>query len=613
MKRIFDMPFGAACWGAGARFRLWAPGARRVELRLLRAGNERGEEMTPAGDGFVQCDIDDARPGDLYGYRIDERITVPDPGARFQPGDVHGFSELIDPGAYDWRDGDWRGRPWEEAVIYELHVGAFSREGRFSGVEARLDHLAGLGVTAIELMPIAECPGTRNWGYDGVLPFAPESNYGRPEELKRLVDAAHARGLMVLLDVVYNHFGPEGNYLGLYAPQFFDESRHTPWGAAMNFDREGSGQVRAFFIANALYWLTEYNMDGLRLDAVHAILDTSSPSFLDGLAAAARTRFTERHVHLVLENDRNEARLLRRGGDRQALYDAQWNDDYHHAMHVLLTGESSGYYADYCSAPMLHLTRCLAEGFAWQGERSPFRKDGFRGEPSGAWPSTAFVNFLQNHDQIGNRAFGERLASLCAPEAAEAAAAVLLLAPQPPMLFMGEEWAALEPFPFFCDFSGEMAELVREGRRREFAEFPEFADPKMRERIPDPTAESTFHSAVLDWERRGEPIHRERLELYRRLLDLRRREVAPRLAGMREGGCTVERAEGRLCLLRWRLGDGSELVLSANLGPETVSAGARHQPGRLLHESHPGLRRLLGENGRMPPWSVLWTIADRAH
>ena len=613
MKRIFDMAFGAACEGAGARFRLWAPGADKVELLLRRGDDERAEAMVAAGDGFLQCIVADARAGDRYGYRIDGGITVPDPAARHQPGCVHELSELIDPGAYDWRDKDWRGRPWEEAAIYELHVGAFSASGRYSGVEDRLDHLAELGVTAIELMPIAEFPGARDWGYDGVLPFAPESSYGRPEELKRLVDAAHARGLMVLLDVVHNHFGPEGNYLGLYAPQFFDESRHTPWGAAINFDREGSGQVRAFFIANALYWLTEYNMDGLRLDAVHAILDASSPSFLEELAASVRARCTDRRRHLVLENDRNEARLLERGGDGAAkLYDAQWNDDYHHAMHVFMTGEAGGYYADYTDAPARHLVRCLSEGFAWQGEPSPFRGHEHRGEASGGLPPAAFIDFLQNHDQIGNRAFGERLSSLCAPEAAEAAAALLLLSPHPPMLFMGEEWAAPEPFPFFCDFSEELADLVREGRRREFAKFPEFADPELRERIPDPTQESTFRSAVLNWDRRNEGMHRERLQLYRHLLDLRRREIAPRLAGMREGGCSPGPSKGRLCLLRWRLGDGAALSLAANLGPEAASSSARELPGRLLHETHPGLRRRLAEAGQMPPWSVLWTIADPA-
>jgi malto-oligosyltrehalose trehalohydrolase len=604
------MPFGAAWTGEGALFRLWAPGARSVELELQGGG--RRIPMERAEGGFVALELRGLRPGDRYAYRIDGEITVPDPASRFQPEDVHRPSELIDPAAFDWSDAAWRGRPWEEAVIYELHVGAFTREGSFAGVERRLDDLAELGVTALELMPLAEFPGRRNWGYDGALPFAPDCAYGRPENLKRLIDAAHRRGLMVMLDVVYNHFGPEGNYLGRYAPQFFDESRHTPWGAAINFDREGSAAVRAFFVSNALYWLTEYNMDGLRFDAVHAILDESRPDIVEEIAATARERLgPNRHIHLVLENDDNAARYLRRDGEcRPKLYTAQWNDDYHHAMHVALTGEGGGYYADYARGAVGHLARTLAEGFAYQGEPSAFRRNAPRGEPSASLPPAAFVNFLQNHDQVGNRAFGERLSTLCVADAAAAGAAITLLAPQPPLLFMGEEWNAPEPFPFFCDFSGELADLVREGRRREFAEFPAFADPQMRARIPDPTAAATFESAVLDWSRREQPVHRERLALYRRLLALRRSEIAPRLSGMRDGAATIEEAEERHLCVRWRLADGAVLSLDANLSGDPQSGGrSRAREGRLLYESQPGVAASLAA-GALPAWSVLWTIAD---
>ena len=610
MKRAFDMPFGAAWTGEGARFRLWAPGARTVELELQ--GGRTRIPMERAENGFVELRLTDVRPGDRYAYRIDGEITVPDPASRYQPEDVHGPSELIDPASFDWSDGAWRGRPWEEAVIYELHVGSFTKDGSFAGVEGRLDHLAELGVTVLELMPLAEFPGARNWGYDGALPFAPEAAYGRPEELKRLVQAAHRRGLMVMLDVVYNHFGPEGNYLGRYAPQFFDQSRHTPWGAAINFDRDGSAAVRAFFVANALYWLSEFNMDGLRFDAVHAILDSSSPDILQEIAETVRERLgRDRHLHLVLENDHNAARYLSRDDDGQAsLYTAQWNDDYHHAMHVLLTGEGGGYYGDYARRAVRHLARTLTEGFAYQGEPSPFRKDEPRGEPSGNLPPAAFVNFLQNHDQVGNRAFGERLSALCAPDAASAGAAVLLLAPHVPLLFMGEEWNAPEPFPFFCHLAGELADLVREGRRREFAEFPAFADPALRARIPDPTAAATFRSAVLDWGRLADPLHGERLTLYRRLLELRRREIAPRLGGMRDPAASVQELGERHFSVRWRLGDGSALALDANLSGDAVSGiGVGQRNGRLLHESEPGLAASLAA-GTMPPWSVLWTIAD---
>ncbi len=568
--------------------------------------------MPRANDGFVECTLGDASPGDRYGYRIDGEITVPDPASRFQPEDVHDLSELIDPGAYVWFDGGWRGRPWQEAVIYELHVGAFTEEGSFAGVARRLDYLAELGVTAIELMPIGAFPGRRNWGYDGVLLFAPDSNYGRPEELKRLVDEAHRRGLMVILDVVYNHFGPEGNYIGRYAPQFFDETRHTPWGAAINFDRERSAAVRAFFVANALYWLVEFNMDGLRLDAVHAIIDHSSPDILEEIAATARARLGgERHIHLVLENDRNEARYLRRGEDaKPKLYTAQWNDDYHHAMHVVLTGEGGGYYGDYAHGAMRHLGRTLTEGFAYQGDPSPHRGNMPRGEPSADLPPDAFVDFLQNHDQIGNRAFGERISAFCAPDASVAAAAVMLLAPHVPLLFMGEEWNAPEPFPFFCDFSGELAVLVREGRRREFAKFPAFADSQMRAQIPDPIALSTFQSAVLDWSCMQQPAHLARLALYRSLLDIRRREIAPRLAGSRGRSARVVEIGERHCRLRWRLGDGSALALDANLSADAArSSSSPNLQGRVLYQSERNLPARIAE-GTLPPWSVLWTIAE---
>ena len=604
------MPFGAAWTGEGARFRLWAPGAREVELELR--GGARRVPMERAEHGFVELALRGVEPGERYSFRIDGEISVPDPASRFQPEDVHGPSELIDPSSFDWSDDDWRGRPWEEAVVYELHVGTFTKEGSFAGIERRLDHLAELGVTAIELMPLSEFPGRRNWGYDGVLPFAPDSSYGRPEDLKRLVNAAHRRGLMVMLDVVYNHFGPEGNYLGRYAPHFFDQSRHTPWGAAIAFDREASAPVRGFFVANALYWLTEFNMDGLRFDAVHAIIDTSRPDILEEIATTVRERLEPgRHVHLVLENDHNAARYLRRDGDgRPRLYSAQWNDDYHHAMHVALTGEGGGYYGDYATGAMRHLARTLTEGFAYQGEPSRFRKDTPRGELSRDLPPPAFVDFLQNHDQIGNRAFGERLSALCAPDAAAAAAAILLLAPHVPLLFMGEEWDAPEPFSFFCDFSGELADLVREGRRREFAEFPAFADPEMRARIPDPTAPATFESAILDWSRIDEPLHRERLDLYRTLLSLRASEIAPRLAGMREGAATVEELGERHLAVSWRLGDGATLTLDANLsGDAEREVRSRRREGRSLFASEPGLAASLAA-GSMPAWSVLWTIAD---
>lgn len=586
MRRRHDMPFGAQLTESGeARFNLWAPGTGSVQLLL------GGEEhpMQPAPDGLFTLTAP-ARPGDRYSFRIGGQ-EVPDPASRYQPEDVHGPSQLVDPEAFEWRDGDWRGRPWEETVLYELHVGTFTPEGTFAGVRERLDYLAGLGVTAIELMPLSDFPGGRNWGYDGVLPFAPESRYGTPEELKELVQAAHERGLMVFLDVVYNHFGPEGNYLHLYAPQFFTDRHRTPWGAAINFDGELSGWVRGFFIHNALYWLEEYHLDGLRLDAVHAIADGSEKHFLIELAERVRRRFdSERHVHLVLENDANEARYLGRGR-----YDAQWNDDLHHALHVTVTGESGGYYADYADDAIGHLGRCLAEGFAYQGEPSAYRGGVSRGEPSAGLPPVCFVSFLQNHDQVGNRAFGERITELGAPEAVRAAAAIYLLAPQIPMIFMGEEWGTEQPFPFFCDFGPELARAVTEGRREEFARFPEFSDPEMREKIPDPNDPETFRSAVLEPERNGRP------ELYRELLRLRREEIAPRLRGISGGAAEYRRIGERGLRIRWTLGDGSALTLLANLGPEPARGFGRP-------EGEPLYSTVRGMEDAMPPWSVAWYL-----
>ena len=424
------MPFGALITPEGVRFRLWAPASDRVELIL----DDGALELSQIGDGFWELTTDRATAGTTYMYRADGGLEVPDPASRMQVDDVHGPSVVVDPEAFEWHDDDWRGRRWEEAVLYELHVGAFSPEGTFAGVEARLDHLVDLGVTAVELMPVADFPGARGWGYDGVLPFAPDRVYGAPDDLKALVHAAHDRGLMVLLDVVYNHFGPEGNYLHLYAPQFFTDRYTTPWGAAVDLSLR---PVRDFFLHNALYWLSEYRFDGLRLDAVHAIHDQGPVHVVDEIAHAVREGpGTERRVHLVLENDDNAARFLPRGADGLPVAaTAQWNDDIHHVLHVLATGETDGYYADFAEDPARALLRCLTEGLVFQGDPSPYRGGEPRGEPSGHLPPAAFVSFAQNHDQVGNRAFGERLGELAPEEAVRAVETVLLLAPSPPLLF----------------------------------------------------------------------------------------------------------------------------------------------------------------------------------
>jgi malto-oligosyltrehalose trehalohydrolase len=610
MTRVHRMPFGAEACDEGTRFRLWAPDAGRVALRLEGPGALREVELARAADGWFEETVAGVGAGMRYRFAIDGATLVPDPASRFQPEGPHGPSEVVDPALHAWSDGDWQGLAWEEVVLYELHVGAFTRGGRYSDLRGALDELVSLGVTALELMPLAECPGARNWGYDGTHPFAPESAYGRPEDLKRLIEAAHARGLAVFLDVVYNHFGPEGNLLATFASPFFTQRHHTPWGAAIDFEGPHSRMVRDFFIHNALYWLEEYGLDGLRLDAVHAIHDASRPDLLEELATTVRRRFEGgRRVHLVLENDDNAAhRLAREADGRPRSYTAQWNDDWHHAMHVLLAGETGGYYGDYADDPVVRLGRALAEGFVYQGEASAHRGGALRGEPSAALPPVAFVNFLQNHDQIGNRAFGERLAAL-APEAAlRAAAALLLLAPGVPMLFMGEEWGAPEPFPFFCDFGPELSEAVREGRRREFEAFPAFRDPAARERIPDPGAAATFEAALLDRSRAAEPPHAALRSLHAALIATRRREIVPLLRAAPGGGARFERLGERALRVVWTLGGDATLALRANLAATPSPAAPALEPGRVLFELPDGAA-LRARDGSLPPWSAVFWLA----
>jgi len=566
--------------------------------------------MAPRTGGWFSAEVSGVKAGARYLFRIDGEFDVPDPASRFQPEGVQGPSEIVDPSGFVWSDVDWRGRAWEEVVLYELHVGAFGARGDYAGVIERLDELVGLGITAIELMPLAECPGARNWGYDGVLPFAPASRYGRPEELMRLVDEAHRRRLMMFLDVVYNHFGPEGNYLGRYARPFFTERHRTPWGAAIDFEGPQSGPVREFFVENALQWIRTYHFDGLRLDAVHAIFDTGPIHILDELAERVHGQSRDaRRVHLVLENDRNETRWLeRRPTESTHRYVAQWNDDYHHALHVLITGEHSGYYEDYSDRAVEHFGRCLTGGFAYRGEPSVHRGGAVRGEPSAHLPLTAFVNFLQNHDQIGNRAYGQRIEQLAPADAVRAAVAVLLLAPSIPLLFMGEEWGCEQPFPFFCDFEDpELSARVREGRRREFRSFPEFREPAARERIPDPTAVETFTSSVLRWRDREEPPGRDRRAFVQELLALRHREIVPRLPGL-ENHRGDFRIFGEAGLqVRWVLGDGARLVLRAHLSPNECQAAPGADGTRVLFFVSSD-QAAAPTGGTLPPWTVAWFL-----
>jgi maltooligosyltrehalose trehalohydrolase len=550
------LPFGAGILDDGqTRFRFWAPAQETVSV-AVEGGPIVPMARSPEGwfEAIAQCPA-----GTRYRYRLADGTLVPDPASRAQATDVHDPSVVIDPTAYGWRNTSWRGRPWRDTVLYELHAGVF---GGFRGVIKELATLAALGITAVELMPINDFPGRHNWGYDGVLPYAPDTSYGTPDDLKALIDAAHDLGLMIFLDVVYNHFGPDGNYLSLYAPQFFREDHQTPWGAAIDFRKP---EVRQFFTENVLYWLMEYRFDGLRFDAVHAIEDQT---WVDEMAAAVRSTIEPgRQVHLVLEHH-NDASHLEKGCD------AQWNDDGHNVLHVLLTDEDAGYYGDYAVEPARKLARCLAEGFIYQGDQSHYL-GGPRGMPSAHLRPTAFVLFLQNHDQIGNRAFGERLTTLVEPKALEAAIALMMLSPQIPLMFMGEESASRTPFLFFTDHGAELADAVRQGRRNEFARFPAFADPAKREQIPDPNAQRTFEASVPH----GDTVHGPSREaLYRDLIALRRADIVTRLDGVR--ALDAKAVGPKSVVARWRMGDGSVLTLASNLGD--ASAVIKPLRGRRL-------------------------------
>ena len=590
MKRVHAMPFGAAVLeDGGVRFRLWAPSVALVALELRRGDIWREHAMHRADGGWHEITLPHAMAGDRYRYRMPDGLRVPDPASRRNPDDVHGPSEVVDPLAHAWTDPTWTGRPWNEAVVYELHLGTFTPEGTLAAARARLDELAQIGVTAVELMPIADFPGRRNWGYDGVLPFAPDACYGTPEELKRFVETAHDLGVMVLLDVVYNHFGPEGNYLHAYCPEFFNPAHHTPWGAAINFDGAQARTVRDFFVHNALYWIEEYGFDGLRMDAVHAIRDDSTPPIVEEICSALqRGPGRLRQVHVVLENDLNQShRLERDAAGLPVAATAQWNDDLHHAAHVLLAGEADGYYADYAQRPLEQFGLALAQGFVYSGQPSAFRGGEARGEPCTHLPLGAFVSFLQTHDQVGNRAMGERIDVLGDPVLVMAARTCVLLSPHTPMLFMGEEYAASTPFQYFCDFGPELAAAVTAGRREEFGGFDAFAGGGAELQIPDPNSEATFAASKLDESERVLPDHAKVLQQVRALLQLRQVELVPRFGE----GTRIHQwsCEGDALRMVWQLGevrDGDAtsaafLHVVANLG--TGEAEVAWPPGRVIH------------------------------
>jgi maltooligosyltrehalose trehalohydrolase len=540
--------------------------------------------MQAKGQGFHESFLPGVVAGTRYRFELPDGRRIPDPASRFQPDDVNGPSELIDP-AFRWQ-AEWDGLPWENAVLYELHLGAFTPQGGFRPAIEKLDQLAALGVTAVEIMPVSDFGGRRNWGYDGVLPYAPDSSYGRPEDFRAFVDAAHALGVAVLLDVVYNHFGPEGNYLPFYAPDFFTNQFRTPWGDAVNFALR---PVRDYFIENAEYWIEEFGLDGLRFDAAQAIKDNSQPHILDEIAERLRSRFV-RPIHLLLEDEDNEVRWLERTPEGPKHYTAQWNDDAHHVLHVAATGERSGYYAAYGATELIG--RALAQGFAYQGEMMEYRGRP-RGAPSAHLPPEAFVAFIQNHDQIGNRAFGERIDALAPPEVVRALASVYLIGPQIPMIFMGEEGAEIRPFLFFCDFAGDLGEAVRKGRREEFRLFPEFSDPARVAKIPDPLDEATFLASKIDWERFDETRWRD----YQAMLATRRRWVLPLLRGIRRGGTAKVLGEGAV-RVAWSAG-ARPLVLDANLSLSPVA----------FPPAAGDVFWTCGDAGEsFGPWSVRWSL-----
>lgn len=595
MRARHDMPFGATLDRSGrAVWRLWAPTARSVEL-LLHA--DQGEPLAvraeAVGDGWVQVRRGEVPAGLRYQWRLDDQWVVPDPASRWNPMGPHGPSVLIDPSTFAW-DEDWHGRPWLDAVFYQLHVGTFTPQGSFDAAAQQLERLAALGITALQLMPLGDWPGHFGWGYDGVLPYAPYHGYGDPGALKRFVQSAHRLGLMVFGDVVYNHFGPDGNYLHAYAEPFFTDRHRTAWGPAINYDGEHARPVREFMIHNALYWLEEFRFDGLRLDAVHAMRDDGPLHILDELSQRVRHAFTDRHVHLVLENDSNDRRWLA-AAPESGKYDGQWNGDVHHTLHVLLTSERDGYYAEY-SDPVAQLGRSLAHGFAREG--GPHNAEGAspRRAADGDAPLTAIVNFLQNHDQIGNRAFGDRLSTLADPAALQLAQAIVLLAPSIPLLFMGEEQGATEPFLYFADWQGELRDAVRRGRQQEFAHFDRYAEAAAGGHLPDPCSPDTMLRCRLD-----AGAARDDITALLRLRTTALRPMLPRLAAAGH----MAQHHGPVLQLHWHFEPAGDeprrtLRMQANLSAHRLPAAAPLPGSALLH----AIGEADGEH--LGPWSGRW-------
>ncbi len=603
--RNFDTSWGAVMLADGrVRFRIWGDPDVSISLRI--AG--RDHKGIADDQGWREWVMAEIAPGTAYSFIVDETLEVPDPASRGQLDTVDGPSLVVAPSGYRWRHVDWRTRPWVETVYYELHIGTFTPEGTFLAAAEKLAFLRDLGVTTIQIMPVGQFGGDRGWGYDGVLIYAPQRSYGTPEDMKALIDTAHGLGLNVVLDVIYNHFGPLGNHLPSYASDFFHPERHTPWGPAIAYEKK---PVREFFIENTLYWLDEYHLDGLRFDAIDHILDDQSEQhILVEIARRIRERWPDRDIHLSTEDNRNITFLHERDAQGHApLYTAEWNDDFHNVIHIIATGETEGYYADFAEHRWWKMARALAEGFAYQGETTVAGKAEPRGVPSAHLPPTAFVDFIQNHDQVGNRAFGERLTDLTGAPMVETLLACLLLSPHIPLLFMGEEWGETRPFLFFTDFHGELADAVREGRRREFASFKAFSsgEESLRE-VPDPNAATTFEACKLNWGAVASENGQQRLDLVRRLLEIRREHLVPLLAHAGAYSGTIVEAEEGVVSVNWQLG-GCILHMAANMDGDTRPV--MPLSGTVIYASTREASTALGERSELPPHTIVVTLQEK--
>lgn len=568
-SRTFHKSWGAEIVAADTvRFRIWATGQQKVMLRL--SGEDR--EMSRSDDGWFELLAADVPPGTEYNFVLADGTVIADPASRAQQQAVDGPSLVIDPTRYRWRNTEWHGRRWVETVVYEMHIGTFTPQGTFRAAIEKLSYLKETGITMIEVLPVSQFGGHRGWGYDGVLLYAPHSAYGTPDDFKAFVDAAHGHGLSVVLDIVLNHFGPQGNYLPLLAPDFFHQQRMTPWGAGIAYDVDAA---RRYIVEAPLYWLEEFNLDGLRFDAIDQIEDGSGQHVLIEIARRIRAGITDRPVHLTTEDNRNVIFLHPYHEDGSVpLFNGEWNDDFHNAVHVFATGETHAYYQDFASEPEKQVARALTEGFVWQGEVTP-RTGEKRGVKSRGQPPAAFVDFIQNHDQVGNRARGERLIQLVGAERTRVLLAALLLSPHIPLLFMGEEYGETHPFLFFTDFDGDLAKAVREGRAKEFAGHA----GHQGESVPDPNAEQTFNKSKLDWEKLNSSEGKNWLALSRELLTLRQKYIVPLLAGAGgDSGKVLETAEGFFAV-SWTFPKGT-LSMALNIGE--ASRPVPELPGKTI-------------------------------